>query len=56
MRRPIPTDLADGDLGYLDRWVNGKKPAYGDAVVLSQTMENFGLKPITQRFDCDSLG
>ena len=50
-----PTDLADGALGYLDRWAGQGNAAYEDAALhLIQTMENFGLEVITQRFVYDS--
>ncbi len=50
-----PTDLADGALGYLDRWAGQGNAAYEDAALhLIQTLENFGLEVITQRFVYDS--
>jgi len=53
---PDPTDLADGAVGYLDRWAGQGNAAYEDAAqYLIQTMENFGLEVITQRFVYDSL-
>ena len=53
---PNPTDLADGAVGYLDRWAGQGNAAYEDAAqYLIQTMENFGLEVITQRFVYDSL-
>ena len=51
-----PTDVVDGALGYLDRWAGQGNAAYEDAALhLIQTMENFGLEVITQRFTYDSL-
>ncbi|MDP6224430.1 MAG: M28 family peptidase [Candidatus Poseidoniaceae archaeon] len=51
-----PTDAADGAVGYLDRWAGQGNAAYEDAAqYLIQTMENFGLEVITQRFVYDSL-
>ena len=53
---PDPTDVADGAVGYLDRWAGQGNAAYEDAAqYLIQTMENFGLEVITQRFVYDSL-
>ncbi|MEC7254387.1 MAG: M28 family peptidase [Candidatus Thermoplasmatota archaeon] len=53
---PDPTDAADGAVGYLDRWAGQGNAAYEDAAqYLIQTMENFGLEIITQRFVYDSL-
>ena len=53
---PDPTDAADGAVGYLDRWAGQGNAAYVDAAqYLIQTMENFGLEVITQRFVYDSL-
>ena len=52
---PDPTDVADGAVGYLDRWAGQGNAAYEDAAqYLIQTMENFGLEVITQRFVYDS--
>ena len=51
-----PTDVADGAVGYLDRWAGQGNAAYEDAAqYLIQTMENFGLEVIVQRFVYDSL-
>ena len=51
-----PTDLIDGAVGYLDRWAGQGNAAYEDAALhLIQTLENFGLEVITQRFVYDSL-
>lgn len=51
-----PTDAADGAVGYLDRWAGQGNAAYEDAAqYLIQTMENFGLEVIVQRFVYDSL-
>ena len=51
-----PTDAADGALGYLDRWAGQGNFAYEDAALhLRQTLENFGLEVIVQRFTYDSL-
>ena len=51
-----PTDVIDGAVGYLDRWAGQGNAAYEDAALhLIQTMENFGLEVITQRFTYDSL-
>ena len=53
---PDPTDAADGAVGYLDRWAGQGNAAYEDAALyLIQTMENFGLEVITQRFTYESL-
>ena len=53
---PDPPDAADGAVGYLDRWAGQGNAAYEDAAqYLIQTMENFGLEVITQRFVYDSL-
>jgi len=50
------TDAADGALGYLDRWAGQGNLAYEDAALhLRQTLENFGLEVIVQRFTYDSL-
>jgi len=51
-----PTDAADGALGFLDRWAGQGNLAYEDAALhLIQTLENFGLEVITQRFVYDSV-
>ena len=51
-----PTDAVDGAVGYLDRWAGQGNAAYEDAALhLIQTMENFGLEVITQRFTYESL-
>lgn len=51
-----PTDAADGALGYLDRWAGQGNLAYEDAALhLRQTLENFGLEVIVQRFTYDSV-
>lgn len=51
-----PTDVVDGALGYLDRWAGQGNAAYEDAALhLIQTLENFGLEVITQRFVYDSI-
>ena len=51
-----PTDAADGAVGYLDRWAGQGNAAYEDAAqYLIQTMENFGLEVIVQRYVYDSL-
>ena len=51
-----PTDAADGAIGYLDRWAGQGNLAYEDAAqYLIQTLENFGLEVITQRFVYDSI-
>jgi hypothetical protein len=51
-----PSDAADGAIGYLDRWAGQGNLAYEDAAqYLIQTLENFGLEVITQRFVYDSL-
>ena len=53
---PDPTDLADGAVGYLDRWAGQGNAAYEDgAQYLISTLESFGLEVITQRFTYDSL-
>ena len=53
---PDLTDAADGAVGYLDRWAGQGNAAYEDAAqYLIQTMQNFGLEVITQRFVYDSL-
>ena len=49
------TDLADGAVGYLDRWAGQGNAAYEDAAqYLIQTLDSFGLEVITQRFVYDS--
>ena len=51
-----PTDLADGAIGYLDRWAGQGNAAYEDAAqYLIQTLDSFGLEVITQRFVYDSI-
>ena len=51
-----PTDVADGALGYLDRWAGQGNIAYEDAALhLRATLENFGLEVIVQRFTYDSV-
>ena len=51
-----PTDVVDGAVGYLDRWAGQGNAAYEDAALhLRQTMENFGLEVIVQRFTYDSV-
>ena len=51
-----PTDAADGAVGFLDRWAGQGNLAYEDAALhLIQTLENFGLEVITQRFVYDSI-
>ena len=53
---PDPTDLADGAVGYLDRWAGQGNAAYEDgAQYLIFTLESFGLEVITQRFTYDSV-
>ena len=50
-----PTDLADGAIGYLDRWAGQGNAAYEDAAqYLIQTLDSFGLEVIVQRFVYDS--
>jgi len=50
------TDLADGAIGYLDRWAGQGNAAYEDAAqYLIQTLDSFGLEVITQRFVYDSI-
>lgn len=50
-----PTDLADGAVGYLDRWAGQGNAAYEDAAqYLIQTLDSFGLEVIVQRFVYDS--
>ena len=53
---PDPTDVADGAVGYLDRWAGQGNAAYEDAAqYLIGNLESFGLEVITQRFTYDSL-
>lgn len=55
---PDPTDLADGALGYLDRWAGQGNAAFEDgAQYLIQTLEAFGLTVNVQRYEfTDALG
>ena len=51
-----PTDVVDGAVGFLDRWAGQGNAAYEDAALhLIQTLENFGLEVITQRFTYESV-
>jgi hypothetical protein len=49
---PDPLDLADGAVGYLNRWAGQANTAYEDAAVyLINELEAFGLEVITQRYE-----
>ena len=53
---PDPTDLADGAVGYLDRWAGQGNAAYEDAAqYLIKELEGFGLDVIAHRFEYTSL-
>ena len=53
---PDPLDLADGAVGYLDRWAGQGNAAYEDgAQYLIKELEGFGLEVINQRFVYDSV-
>ena len=53
---PDPLDLADGAVGYLDRWAGQGNAAYEDgAQYLIKELEGFGLEVINQRFVYDSI-
>ncbi|MBT4070022.1 MAG: hypothetical protein HOE79_02130, partial [Euryarchaeota archaeon] len=48
---PDPSDLADGAVGYLDRWAGQANPAYeAGAVYLQDQLQSFGLDVVTQRY------
>ena len=48
---PDPSDLADGAVGYLDRWAGQGNGAYeAGAVYLQDQLESFGLDVVTQRY------
>lgn len=49
---PDPLDLADGAVGYLNRWAGQANAAYEDAAVyLIDELESYGLTVITQRYE-----
>ncbi len=49
---PDPLDLADGAVGYLNRWAGQANAAYEDAAVyLINELEAFGLEVVTQRYE-----
>ncbi|MCS5526340.1 MAG: hypothetical protein NZ774_00590, partial [Candidatus Poseidoniales archaeon] len=48
---PDPLDLADGAVGYLDRWAGQGNTAYeAGAIFLRDQLESFGLDVVTQRY------
>ena len=55
---PDPLDLADGAVGYLNRWAGQANAAYEDAAVyLIDELESYGLTVITQRYEfTDAFG
>ena len=49
---PDPLDLADGAVGYLNRWAGQANAAYEDAAVyLIDELESYGLTVVTQRYE-----
>ncbi|MEJ6563121.1 MAG: M20/M25/M40 family metallo-hydrolase [Euryarchaeota archaeon] len=49
---PDPLDLADGAVGYLNRWAGQANAAYEDAAVyLINELEAFGLEVVIQRYE-----
>lgn len=53
---PDPTDLADGAIGYLDRWIGNGNPAYEDAILYFEGVLNgFGLRTEVHRFQAGTL-
>ncbi|MDG1556225.1 MAG: M20/M25/M40 family metallo-hydrolase [Candidatus Poseidoniaceae archaeon] len=49
---PDPLDLADGAVGYLNRWAGQANTAYEDAAVyIIDELESFGLEVVTQRYE-----
>ncbi|MBT5726538.1 MAG: M20/M25/M40 family metallo-hydrolase, partial [Euryarchaeota archaeon] len=49
---PDPLDLADGAVGYLNRWAGQANTAYEDAAVyLIDELESYGLTVVTQRYE-----
>ena len=49
---PDPLDLADGAVGYLNRWAGQANAAYEDAAVyIIDELESFGLEVVTQRYE-----
>ena len=49
---PDPLDLADGAVGYLNRWAGQANAAYEDAAVyIIDELESFGLAVVTQRYE-----
>ena len=49
---PDPLDLADGAVGYLNRWAGQANAAYEDAAVyIIDELESFGLTVVTQRYE-----
>ena len=53
---PDPSDLADGAVGYLDRWAGQGNGAYeAGAVYLQDQLESFGLDVVTQRYSFTDL-
>ncbi len=49
---PDPLDLADGAVGYLNRWAGQANTAYEDAAVyIIDELESFGLTVVTQRYE-----
>ena len=53
---PDPTDLADGAVGYLDRWIGNGNPAYEDAITYFEgVLSGYGLRVETHRFQAGTL-
>ena len=53
---PDPLDLADGAVGYLDRWIGNGNPAYEDAITYFEgVMNGYGLDVQTHRFQSGTL-
>jgi hypothetical protein len=51
-----PTDLADGAVGYLDRWIGNGNPAYEDAITYFEgVMVGYGLDVDVHRFQSGTL-
>ena len=53
---PDPLDLADGAVGYLDRWIGNGNPAYEDAITYFEgVMIGYGLDVEVHRFQSGTL-
>ena len=53
---PDPLDLADGAVGYLDRWIGNGNPAYEDAITYFEgVMSGYGLDVQIHRFQSGTL-